>query len=113
MDKLPPWVTEDLVRLPFVQWDRFTQDEQKAINLYGWIDREQDSYKDFVLLTYKIADFDEHGNMVVLTVYTSSAKHSEEIGHLLKTDGHSDCMRIEDYADIPNCIRLNKINHEH
>lgn len=47
------WIEETLDRLPFVTWDRYVEFET-LIRVYGWIEREEDEYKDFVLLDFSI-----------------------------------------------------------
>jgi len=94
----------DLEKLDFVQWDRYTEAGDN-LNLYGWIERE-DSYKDFVLVTYQaITGTQEYK----LSAYTSSAKYSHKISELLfdDTTSHTDCKRIENvFNDVKNVIRL-------
>lgn len=96
-------VKEDLEKLDFVQWDRYTESGNN-LNLYGWIDRE-DAYKDFVLVTYEALP---ETNEYRLSAYTSSAKHSLAISEILfkNTNSHADCKRIEDVFDIKNVIKL-------
>lgn len=92
-----------LRRLPFVQWDRYTSPDGYVFNLFGWIAREKDAYKDFVLLQYWPDDSQ-------WSVFTSSKIHSEEIGRLLGAGegDHEDCKRIETLVSkrLKNVIRL-------
>ncbi len=85
--------------LPFVDWDRYSGDEE-VVSVYGWIDRDEDSYKDFVII-----GVDKNGD----SYYdTSSAKYSAEIHKLLAMQGkHSDCQRVEDFFDVKNAVKLN------
>jgi len=93
------WIEGILQRMPFVMWDRFTDNlsvpPERWIRVFGWIERPEDSYKDFVLL-----DFDIPRNEAVF-ISTSSAAYSKQIGDILET-GHTDCQRVEDAFSIPN-----------
>jgi hypothetical protein len=98
--------------LPFVNWDRGTEwiyEGRRCMTVYGWIEREKDDYKDFVLVgVYEEEDSEEasvefHG--------TSSKKYSKEIQRRLFPDEdieemHNECFRLEDKFDVPNLIRL-------
>lgn len=93
-----------LGKFPFVQWDRFVYvDDGPRIGIcaYGWIDRKNDAYKDFFCL-------DIYTNGEVLYI-TSSKKYSLQICKIITGGdgkGHTNCKRIEDHFDIPNCIKL-------
>lgn len=89
-----------LAALSFVQWDRYTEDDDH-LTFYGWIDREQDSYKDFVVVV-----IEKGGPMGYVT---SSAKRDAEISFLLGLDEepHNTCKRVEHkFPDLKNCIKL-------
>lgn len=88
-------------KLDFVQWDRLT-----ITAAYGWIDREQDGYKDFVVLLFdSLFPIERTAD---LGFVTSSEKYSLEISKRLgmNVDNHAPCSRVEDNFDIKNCIRL-------
>lgn len=86
--------------MPFVQWDRFTRDEY-IVNLYGWILRPHDHYKDFVVISA------DDGPAQDWWWITSSAAYSDEIAAILgQQDSHIPCERVQAYLDIPNAIRL-------
>jgi hypothetical protein len=106
-------IVEDVMTdLPFVRWDRGTEwtygDGLKAMGIYGWIEREEDEYKDFVKIEiYEKADVEEakiefHG--------TSSEKYSEEIHKRLfpedDLETHNECFRLENRFDVDNVIYL-------
>lgn len=105
-------IVEDVMTdLPFVDWDRgidWIYEGRKCLNMYGWIERENDQYKDFVLVgVYEEEDEDEadivfHG--------TSSEKYSEEIHKRLfpedDLDTHNECFRLEDRFDVKNLVKL-------
>lgn len=89
-----------LEKLSFVQWDRFSGNGDYAA-VYGWIDRETDSYKDFVILIF----FSSGG----VEFHTSSSKYSLEIHKILNGEydgGHNDCERVEKFFNIPNMVKL-------
>lgn len=99
-------VTEVCNELPFVSWDRFI-DCDGTVVVFGWIDREKDSYKDFVTI--------EVSNQGYIEFTTSSAKYSEVISDIYISHGrlipgmHQPCQRIEDderLAGIKNLIRI-------
>ncbi|WP_312908491.1 hypothetical protein [Natronosalvus caseinilyticus] len=101
------WIEQTLERLEMVSWDRFTESYDdglgKFYTVYGWIDREKDDYKDFVVLRF-FPDTDEH----LISYTTSSDKYTHEIHRLLfdKGDGHNDCQRVEHTFDVSNVIEL-------
>lgn len=92
-------VKNAMEKLDFVQWDRMTEHA-----VYGWIDREQDGYKDFVVMYIDSIMW----SMQDIAYVTSSEKYSLEIGKRLGHDvsRHSHCSRVEDNFDIKNCIKL-------
>lgn len=85
--------------LPFVNWDRFTADDGET-TMYGWIDRDTDLYKDFVVVFLYLED--------ATGFVTSSAKYSDEIAKILNLDdGHLECRRIENVVpELPNVIKI-------
>ena len=106
-------IVEDVMTdLPFVRWDRaveWVHERRKCLNIFGWIEREKDSYKDFVLIgIYEIEDKEEadvqfHG--------TSSKKYSKEIHKRLfpnkdAEEMHNDCFRLEKNFDVENLIEI-------
>lgn len=101
------WITKTLNKLPFVSWDRFYR-EKTLVNrtqideilVFGWIDREKDNYKDFVVLAFYPLE------MTVELINTSSAKYSSEICKIFGHTGHNSCHRCEDHFKIQNCIRI-------
>lgn len=95
MDKVK--ITNILKKFNFVNWDRYYGAEG-SWSFYGWIEREKDNYKDFILI-----EFDNNNEVVYHG--TSSKKHTREIAEILNR-GHSDCKRVEHFCDIPNLIRL-------
>jgi len=93
--------------LPFVEWDRYTtgawDDTHDYVKAYGWIEREDDDYKDYVILT-------TWSGTDTLNFVTSSSEYTEQIHEILfdeSLDGHDECQRIEDAVDIPNVVSLN------
>lgn len=99
-------VTDVCNELPFVNWDRFI-DCGGTVVVFGWIDREKDSYKDFVCVEVS------HRGYVEFT--TSSARYSETISNIYASHGrlpssaHVPCQRIEDndrLAGIKNVIKI-------
>lgn len=92
-----------LAKFTFVDWDRFCEDEEE-ISVYGWIKREQDGYKDFIVLTVpKTADKVED-----VWYITSSAKWDPEICRILKIaeENQIPCQRVEWSYNIKNKIKL-------
>lgn len=93
-------------KFPFVRWDRFTKMtyngmQGTGIAVYGWIDREKDAYKDFIIL-YLYDDGDA-------TYDTSSAKYSAKIHEMLHggtNQKHMNCKRVEKFFKIKNSIKL-------
>ncbi len=104
--KMAQIVADVCNELPFVKWDRFI-DCGRTIAMFGWIDREKDSYKDFVYV--------EVSNRGYLEFTTSSAKYSEIISDIYVSHGrlppgtHRQCQRIEDsdqLKDVRNVVRI-------
>jgi len=93
----------DMKELGFVNWDRFiVNNEQGTVFLYGWIDRKNDSYKDFVFLEYK----DKGDNSWDTSFATSSRKYSLDIHRIMEAKGkHNDCTRVEDHFSLINIVR--------
>lgn len=91
-----------LEQFVFVKWDRFCPDG-KDITAFGWIEREEDEYKDFIVLYFE--------NGFVNSYMTSSKKYSLLIYQMINkgaSKGHTNCRRIEDYFDVSNSIKLGK-----
>ena len=91
-----------LRRFPFVTWDRFV-DFSEGVEVYGWIDRPRDTYKDFISLFF-YPDGD-------VAFSTSSAKHSLPIHKTLnggKAAGHRRCKRVEGHFRVSNVVRSGK-----
>lgn len=104
--KIPSYLEARMRLLPFVQWDRYTFSDA-TWQVYGWVDREKDSYKDFVVFIYGIEKVGDQ-QYITFRYVTSSAEHSEEIAELLKMGGkqHAVCKRVEDISKLENVIRL-------
>ena len=106
-NKEKDWIQTVLSDLHFVKWDRFWTDAEfnsnipTLITVFGWINREQGDYKDFVIL-----DFTLKANMKPSRVYflgCSSAYYSKKIAEILGSK-HTDCKRVEDYFLIRNKV---------
>ena len=95
---------EEMGLLPFVEWDRYTEDGKGGVSMvFGWIARP-DGRSDFVILRPT-----EGG----LGFSTSSAEYSEEISRLLRggelSETHQTCIRVESHPDaesLANVVRL-------
>jgi len=93
------WIKELLERFDFVLWDRCTYDSARYVfNVYGWIYRRNDSYKDFMTLklwlkTRKVG------------YVSSSIEYHHRIAEILVT-GRPKCQRVEHLFEIKNCVRL-------
>ena len=91
--KMARLVVDVCNELPFVNWDRFI-DLSNSLLVFGWIDRKQDSYKDFVTV--------EVNSRGQVEYTTSSAEYSEEISEIYAAYGrlprgvHESCQRVED-----------------
>ncbi|MCY4730489.1 hypothetical protein KY092_07950 [Natronomonas gomsonensis] len=110
-------VKDVMTDLPFVEWDRGTEwtygDGLKAIGIYGWIDREEDGYKDFVKI--EIYEREDAEKAKIEFHGTSSEKYSEEIHRRLfpedDLETHNECFRLENRFDVENTINLRGENH--
>ncbi len=89
-------IIEILKKLDFVSWDRFSGNY-----FYGWIDREGDNYKDFIVLKFSMWD---------VNFVSSSKKFTKKITEILNKNKSclKNCERIEGYCDLENVIRLKK-----
>ncbi|MBD3184913.1 hypothetical protein GF312_21705 [Candidatus Poribacteria bacterium] len=105
-NKMANTVVEVCNELPFVNWDRFI-DCGSSVLVFGWIDRDQDNYKDFITV-----EIFRRGHVEFTT---SSAKYSQKISDIYVKHGrlfpgtHLPCQRFEDYdqlADVNNVIRI-------
>lgn len=92
------WVEYQLRELDMVSWDRYYS-FGNGIAVFGWIDREDADYKDFVVVELNPAAKRVRG------YHTSSAEYSENIGCILGI-GHSECQRVEDTFAVANMIQL-------
>lgn len=102
-------IEDILSRLDMVSWDRFVNASDPNtigdyVNVYGWVDRDTDEYKDFVLVRF-MPDY----NPTLIAFTTSSDRYTEEIYRRIygeEPEEHVDCQRVEDHFDVPNAIRL-------
>lgn len=96
------WIQSVLRKLEFVQWDRYyTFPKFGSLTVFGWIKREKDKYKDFVILEFTLLP--NKNPSCVYFLGTSSAEYSERIANILGSE-HAKCVRVEDTFDIPNSI---------
>lgn len=100
------WVAGRLEKVPVVEWDRFTVgqiNDNQVLDVYGWIERDDDAYKDFVW-TRLWTELKE------LEFTTSSDRYSEYL-HVEwfvedSLDEHNECRRVEHAFDVENAIEL-------
>lgn len=104
--KIASIITEVCNELPFVNWDRYI-DCGSIIVVFGWIDRKQDNYKDFVTI-----EITQKGHV---SFTTSSAEYSEAISDIfagygrIPRGGHQPCQRFEDQellSDVKKVIKI-------
>ena len=102
------WIERKMRSVRFVEWDRFTLEEdpnnsgEYIVDVYGWIDREEDDYKDFVHLTVWTVD-------QTLSFTTSSYQYSLELNEQLigaPPEDHNSCRRVENGFNVSNAIEL-------
>jgi hypothetical protein len=103
------WIESLLESLEMVQWDRFVRAEDDKLgvyfDIYGWIDRDEDAYKDFILLRV-FPETDENLRMFT----TSSDCYHDEINEILFGDtGESNhCQRVEHTFEVPNVVEIDE-----
>ena len=103
------WIESLLESLGMVEWDRFVRAEDDGLgvyfDIYGWIDREEDAYKDFILLRV-FPETDE--NMRMFT--TSSDRYHAEINEILfgESAETNHCQRVEHTFEVPNVVELDE-----
>ena len=104
--KMASVITEVCNELHFVNWDRFI-DCGNTMVIFGWIDRKQDHYKDFITL-----EITSRGHVQFTT---SSAEYSEAISDIFAGYGripkgnHQPCQRVEDEELLENIKKVIKI----
>lgn len=100
IEALKPFIAHFLEKFHFVKWDRYI-DGGRYMHFYGWIDREKDAYKDFLLLTLWRDD-------MAWEFTTSSAAYDDEIKLIfnMSEGAGNKCQRVEHLLDIPNAIRI-------
>ena len=91
-----PWIESILRELDFVEWDRYYS-YGPHLAFYGWIDRDKDEYKDFVVVVL------DNENRWIKGYHTSSAECTEKIAEILNV-GHSECQRVKDKLAIDNLV---------
>ena len=96
--KHKPWIEQKLSELDFVEWDRYYS-YGHGLAFFGWIDREKDDYKDFVVVVL------DNENRLINGYHTSSAEYTERIAEILEI-GHSECQRVEDKLAIDNMVEV-------
>ena len=93
--------------VPVVEWDRFVVEDHngtQCVKVYGWIDRDEDDYKDFVLASFWPENAD-------VGFTTSSDQWSEYLHHEWiggEPGEHNPCRRVEDAFDVSNCVELHE-----
>lgn len=98
------WISQVLEQFPFVQWDRFVH-FKNIVRVFGWIEREEDEYKDFVYFEFNL------GQSNILYLGSSSDKYSEKINDILneildEDGGHASCQRVENQFNVENSVQL-------
>lgn len=94
------FIKKVLKEFDFVMWDRFV-DTFDSIQVYGWIDRKNDSYKDFILLVFKFGA--EHVGYITSSP-TAGVKARKILG--IKGKKIFKCQRVEKVFPVKNCIKL-------
>lgn len=92
---------EDALNIfPEVTWDRFTGDDSDLI-VYGWIDRPDDEYKDFMVLVFDLIDMS-------YWFTTSSAVYSQTFHDRINPNpaAHTDCKRVEQVWPHVKAVQL-------
>lgn len=103
------WIESLLESLEMVQWDRFVRAEDDKLgvyfDIYGWIDRDEDAYKDFILLRV-FPETDENLRMFT----TSSDYYHDEINEILfgDTSESNHCQRVEHTFEVPNVVEIDE-----
>lgn len=100
---LNPFYIEGLLqKFDFVKWDRFVA-SSTSITFYGWIDRPQDSYKDFLVL-----DLYHNGSEPWFVTSDPNMEHERKIAKILTDDlsTYNHCQRVEYNYNIKNSIKL-------
>ena len=104
------WIESKLRAARFVEWDRFTVGDwngSQCVSVFGWIDREEDEYKDFALVMF----WPESEGLYNTT---SSARYSEKLTEAIhgSSDTHNDCQRVEDTFNVSNAVEATENKEE-
>lgn len=100
------WIAGLLEQAEFVTWDRFVTEEYdrgQHIRVYGWIEREGDDYKDFVIV--RLWPESESFGFTTSSVQYSEALHRLWFGEE-NLDDHNPCRRVEHTFDVENAVEL-------
>lgn len=94
-------IKDILDKFDFVKWDRAIPCGDDFVDIYGWIDRDKDSYKDFVILSLSM---NKIGEWKIWQCLTSSAKYSKKVNKIsgFTNVEHTDCIRVDDYLSKLN-----------
>lgn len=95
------WIKKVLMKLDFVKWDRYYI-QNSVFTVFGWINREKDNYKDFVILDFTLRE--SKNPSCVYFLGTSSVKYSKKIADILGSQ-HSECKRVEYFCEILNVVK--------
>lgn len=101
------WITGQLNAVSIVEWDRFVvmepQDKQ-FVDVYGWIDRDEDEYKDFVWTRF----YPDTGTFEYTTSSDEYTDYLADVWFDEDDDGeHNPCRRVEDgFPEVENAIEL-------
>jgi len=98
------WIEKTLKDFSFCKWDRYIP-KYPFICFYGWMDRDKNNYKDFLVLVLDIRKRKPFFSV------TSSLKYHKKISKILNIE-HMDCKRVETYFNLENVIRLSVQNSE-
>ena len=110
IDDIKAVLTDLMMKLPFVQWDRYVEhlEEAQQAVFYGWIARDDGKF-DFVLVSYYSKYHPFWADCISYS--TSSKRYSPELSRILlgrEERPEAVCKRIEyDFPDVKNVIRLN------
>jgi hypothetical protein len=91
--KMARLVVDVCNELPFVNWDRFI-DLSSTVLVFGWIDRKQDSYKDFVTV-----EVNSKGNWSILPHQQNTVKKFQRSIWLMG-DCQEGCMNLAKESKI-------------
>lgn len=106
------WVEKVLSHITYVNWDRFFYNcygERDELTVFGWIDREQDAYKDFAALFFDFKKWEWEVAAISSQKYSNKIVEKWAQDKKISDPMHIPCQRVEDMFKMENCIKNKEV----